>query len=168
MTEWMELNAGLEEGGRDVPAHVQRGIFQSVASACRPHLLLEEFAFHAEGCGGAVPSENALAEKAPLPPLLRGSGDVEGWVVIPQDSLRRFRQLEMQIEDVVAVQLMRNKMWSVSVEGPTGPHQPDHGKVTAESLKRCPINDRGRSRMPSRPCMDDIPSYDLRGCNDWV
>jgi hypothetical protein len=84
LSEWLDLNMGIEADGGNVPVHVQKGIYQKIMLGWTPQLLPD---FSASS--PPVSSERADKATANMDPTC----SVKGWASIPHGGLERLDPL---------------------------------------------------------------------------
>merc|ERR1719265_309906 len=76
LTEWVELNAGLEGDGNDIPSHVQHGIFKALQGGCIPQLQI------------VYPGTAPAAKKKKARVLATNGVVLESWARLPRQCVR--------------------------------------------------------------------------------
>lgn len=82
LSEWLDLNMGIEADGGNVPVHVQKGIYQKIMLGWTPQLLPDFSA-------SSPPVSSERAEKANADPTT----SLKGWASIPHGGLERLDPL---------------------------------------------------------------------------
>lgn len=83
LSEWLDLNQGLEADGGNVPVHVQKGVFQKIMMGWTPQLL-PDFS------SSSPPVSSERGDKATL---ADATCSVKGWASIPHGGLERLDPL---------------------------------------------------------------------------
>lgn len=84
MTEWVEMNAGVEGDGTDIPLHVQRGIFKKMQQEFIPSLQLPLKPVEME-------TEENNEKQVMVCPFQNNGVLVDGWARLPRQGVCRSR-----------------------------------------------------------------------------